>query len=114
MMALVHRFPHTVRPNMMSFVVMSFIGATAGAIGAEAGLAFLGLGDPNSISWGTMLYWANNGGAMLTSQWAWLVAPTLMLSLITLSLTLINFGLDALSNPHLREERYCLTICDNR
>jgi peptide/nickel transport system permease protein len=93
-----------VLPNMMSFVVMSFIGAAAGAIGAEAGLAFLGLGDPNTISWGTMLYWANNGGAMLTGQWAWLAAPTLMLSLITLSLTLINFGVDALSNPHLREE----------
>ena len=93
-----------VMPNMMSFVVMSFIGAANGAIGAEAGLAFLGLGDPNTISWGTMLYWANNGGAMLTGQWAWLAAPTLMLSLITLSLTLINFGVDALSNPHLREE----------
>jgi peptide/nickel transport system permease protein len=51
-----------------------------------------------------MLYWANNGGAMLTGQWFWLAAPTLMLSLITLSLTLINFGVDALSNPHLREE----------
>lgn len=93
-----------VMPNMMSFVVMSFIGAANGAIGAEAGLAFLGLGDPNSISWGTMLFWANNGGAMLTGQWAWLAAPTLMLSLITLSLTMINFGVDALSNPHLREE----------
>lgn len=93
-----------VMPNMMSFVVMSFIGAANGAIGAEAGLAFLGLGDPNSISWGTMLYWANNGGALLTGQWAWLAAPTLMLSLITLSLTLVNFGVDALSNPHLREE----------
>jgi peptide/nickel transport system permease protein len=93
-----------VMPNMMSFVVMSFIGAANGAIGAEAGLAFLGLGDPNTISWGTMLYWANNGGAMLTGQWAWLAAPTLMLALITLSLTLINFGVDALSNPHLREE----------
>jgi peptide/nickel transport system permease protein len=93
-----------VMPNMMSFVVMSFIGAANGAIGAEAGLAFLGLGDPNSISWGTMLFWANNGGAMLTGQWAWLAAPTLALSLITLSLTMINFGVDALSNPHLREE----------
>lgn len=93
-----------VMPNMMSFVVISFIGAAMGAIGAEAGLAFLGIGDPNSISWGTMLFWANNGGALLTGQWAWLAAPTLMLSLITLSLTLINFGVDALSNPHLREE----------
>lgn len=93
-----------VMPNMMSFVVMSYIGAANGAIGAEAGLEFLGLGDPNTISWGTMAYWANNGGAMLTGSWAWLAAPGLMLALIATSLTLINFGVDALSNPHLREE----------
>jgi peptide/nickel transport system permease protein len=83
---------------------MSFIGAAGGAIGGEAGLAFLGLGDPNSISWGTMLYWANTNGAMLTGQWAWLAAPTLMLSLISLALILVNFGVDAISNPQLREE----------
>jgi peptide/nickel transport system permease protein len=93
-----------VMPNMMSFVVIGFIGAANGAIGGEAGLAFLGLGDPNTISWGSMLYWANAGSAMLTGQYAWLIAPGLMLSLITLSLTLINFGVDALSNPRLREE----------
>ena len=58
-----------IMPNMMSLVVVGFIGAANGAIGAEAGLAFLGLGDPKTISWGTMLYWANNGGAMLTGQW---------------------------------------------
>ena len=93
-----------VMPNMMSFVVMSFIGAANGAIGAEAGLAFLGLGDPSTISWGSMLYWANTNSAMLTGQYAWLIAPGLMLSLITLALTLVNFGVDALSNPRLREE----------
>jgi len=93
-----------VMPNMTSLVVLAFIGAAMGAIGAEAGLEFLGLGDPRTISWGTMLYWANNGGAMLTGQWAWLVAPGLALALLTSSLILINFGVDALSNPQLREE----------
>ena len=41
---------------------------------------------------------------MLTGQWAWLVAPGLALALLMTALTLINFGIDALSNPHLREE----------
>jgi peptide/nickel transport system permease protein len=41
---------------------------------------------------------------MLTGQWAWLVAPGLALALLTTSLILINFGVDALSNPHLQEE----------
>src|SRR6476661_4453585 len=93
-----------IMPNMISLVVLSYIGAANGAIGAEAGLEFLGLGDPSTVSWGTMLYWANNGGAMLTGQWAWLAAPGLALALLTTSLILINFGVDALSNPQLREE----------
>ncbi|MFL5734308.1 MAG: ABC transporter permease [Chloroflexia bacterium] len=93
-----------IMPNMISLVVLSYIGAAMGAIGAEAGLEFLGLGDPNTVSWGTMLYWANNGGALLTGQWAWLVTPGLALAFLTMSLILINFGVDALSNPQLREE----------
>jgi peptide/nickel transport system permease protein len=91
-------------PNMMSLIVLGYIGAANGAIGAAAGLQFLGLGDPTTVSWGSMLYWANNGGAMITGQWAWLITPGLALALLTSSLMLINFGVDALSNPHLREE----------
>ena len=89
---------------MLSLTVASFVGAAAGAIGAEAGLAFLGLGDPDTISWGTTTYWATNSGALLTGQWAWIGAPGLLLALLMTSLTLINFGVDALSNPHLRED----------
>ncbi|MFG3690211.1 ABC transporter permease [Micromonospora sp. NPDC047740] len=91
-------------PNMTSLIVVGFMGAALGAIGGEAGLAFLGLGDPLTVSWGTMLNQASLGGAMLTGQWAWLIAPGLALSLLITSFTLINFGIDALSNPHLRED----------
>ncbi|GCE31226.1 peptide ABC transporter permease [Dictyobacter alpinus] len=91
-------------PNMLSLTVLSYISAAIGAIGAEAGLEFLGVGDPSTISWGMMLYWANNGGALVTGQWAWLIAPGLALAGITSCLMLINFGVDALSNPQLREE----------
>lgn len=92
-----------IMPNMMSLVVAGFLGAAGGAIGAEAGLEFLGLGDPTTVSWGTMLFWANNSGAMLTGQWVWLGLPGLCIALLLTALTLINFGVDALSNPHLRE-----------
>jgi peptide/nickel transport system permease protein len=93
-----------IMPNMTSLIVASYIGAAGAAIGAEAGLSFIGVGDPTSISWGTMLYWADNSGALLTGQWGWLIPPGLMLALLITSLTLINFGVDAISNPHLREE----------
>ncbi|WP_020389027.1 ABC transporter permease [Kribbella catacumbae] len=91
-------------PNMTSLVVVGFMGACLGAIGGEAGLAFLGLGDPTTTSWGTMLNQANTGGAMLTGQWAWLIAPGVAFAGLMTALTLINFGVDALSNPHLRED----------
>lgn len=91
-------------PNMTSLIVVGFMGAALGAIGGEAGLAFLGLGDPQTVSWGTMLNQASLGGALLTGQWAWLVAPGMALALLITSFTLINFGVDALSNPHLRED----------
>jgi len=91
-------------PNMLSLTALGFIGAAIAAIGAEAGLEFLGIGDPSTLSWGTMLYWANNGGALVSGQWAWLVAPGLALAAITSCLMMINFGVDALSNPQLREE----------
>ena len=95
---------YEIAPNMTSLIVVGFMGSALGAIGAEAGLAFLGLGDPQTVSWGTMLNHANAGGALVTGQWAWLVAPGLILALLITALTLINFGVDALSNPHLRED----------
>ena len=51
-----------------------------------------------------MLQWANNSGALLTGQWAWLIPPGICLALLITALTFINFGVDAISNPHLREE----------
>ncbi|GAA3732299.1 hypothetical protein GCM10022225_12900 [Plantactinospora mayteni] len=95
---------HEIVPNMTSLIVVGFMGAALGAIGGEAGLAFLGLGDPQTVSWGTMLNQASLGGALLSGQWAWLIAPGAALALLITSFTLINFGIDALSNPHLRED----------
>jgi peptide/nickel transport system permease protein len=90
-------------PNMTSLIVGSFFGAATAAILAEAGLEFLGLGDSSIVSWGTMLFWAQNSNALLTGQWSLLFAPGLCIALLATSLTLINFGVDGISNPRLRE-----------
>lgn len=92
-----------IMPNMTSIIVANFIAAALGAIGAESSLAFLGLGDPNTMSWGAMLFWSQNGSAMLTGQWQWIFMPGLCIALLCLSLTFINFGLDAIGNPRLRQ-----------
>ena len=60
-----------------------------------------------------MLFWAQNSNALLTGQWVLLFAPGLCIALLATSLTLINFGVDGISNPRLREgsndEHGCLT-----
>lgn len=94
---------HEILPNMTSLIAGSFFGAATAAILAEAGLEFLGLGDSSIVSWGTILYWAQNSNALLTGQWILLFAPGLCIALLAMSLTLINFGVDAISNPRLRE-----------
>lgn len=91
-------------PNMLSYIIANFFGAVTGAILAEAGLEFLGLGNPSITSWGTMIYWAQNGDALLNGQWAWVLAPGLCIALLATSLTLINFGIDAIANPRLQED----------
>jgi len=90
-------------PNMTSLLAANFLAAATAAVLAEAGLEFLGLGNPNTISWGTMLYWAQNSNALLTGQWLQIFAPGLCVALLATALSLVNFGIDALSNPRLRE-----------
>ena len=93
-----------IMPNMTSLVVGGFVGAATGAIGAEAGLAFLGLGDSDVGQLGHDAgYQANAQGALVQGLWLWLLVPGLALALLITSLTFINFGVDLLSNPHLRE-----------
>ena len=91
-------------PNMTSLVAGSFFGAATAAVMAEASLEFLGLGNPATVSWGTILYQAQQQNALLTGQWLMVFAPGLAIALLALSFTLINFGVDALSNPRLREK----------
>jgi len=91
-------------PNMLSLVMANFFGASSFGLLTVVGLQFLGLGDPNATSWGSMLYWANNSGALLNGQWGWILAPGVCIALFGMSLVLVNFGIDALSNPRLRED----------
>ena len=89
-------------PNMISLVMSSWIGAVIFVIVTEATLAFLGLGNPNAISWGTSLYWAQNNQALLTHAWWTFFFPGACIALVGFSLTLINYGIDEISNPRLR------------
>ena len=91
-----------VLPNMTSLIVAIFLGAALYAVVAAAGLQFIGLGDPNSLSWGTMLYWAQANGALLAGSPQWVLAPGLCIAAVGAAFALLNYAFDEISNPALR------------
>ena len=92
-------------PNMTSLVVSSWIGAILYVILTQATLEFIGLGNPNNVSWGTVLYWAQNNQAMLNNAWWTFIPPGMAIAMVGLALTLINYGIDEITNPRLRVEK---------
>jgi peptide/nickel transport system permease protein len=94
-------FAHIV-PNMFGVLVANFFGAALYAVLAEAGLDFLGLGNVSEVSWGTMLYWAQNGNALLLGAWAYLLLPGLCILLLGTGFGLLNFAVDEVADPRLR------------
>ena len=89
-------------PNMTSLIVANFLGAAVYAVLAAAGLQFLGLGDPNDLSWGTMLFWAENNGALLAGSPMWAIAPGICIALLGGAFALLNYAFDEIANPALR------------
>lgn len=89
-------------PNMLSIIVASFIGSTIFAIGAQAALEFLGLGNPGRVSWGTNLYWAQNDAGLLTGAWWTFVPAGVCIALVAFAFAMINYGIDEITNPRLR------------
>lgn len=91
-----------VLPNMVSLVFNTFISMIAWGIFGEAFLRFLGIGSTLAPSWGNMLNASQNGNAMMQGAWWWFIPPGLSITLVILSLTLINYGIDQVSNPRLQ------------
>jgi peptide/nickel transport system permease protein len=89
-------------PNLISIVGINFIGSVIFAVITEATLEFLGLGDPNTVSWGIMLYNAQNSSALSVGAWWDLLSPCVALAVLGLGLALINFAIDEIANPRLR------------
>jgi peptide/nickel transport system permease protein len=89
-------------PNLISIVFGGFLGTVIYAMGAEAALGFLGLGDATEVSWGSMLYWAQVSSSLYTGAWWEMLVPAIALSLTGGALALINMSIDQVSNPKLK------------
>jgi peptide/nickel transport system permease protein len=97
-------------PNMMSLVVSSFFGNVVYAIGADVGLAFLGFENVTTVSWGTMMYWAQNNSALLQGSWWTFVPPGLCVALVAFATTLLIYAVDEVTNPRLRSEKEITSV----
>lgn len=94
-----------VLPNVMPVVLAQTTLLVAEAIIMESTLAFLGLGDPATISWGGILQEARNAGAVSSGIWWYMIPPGLAIALVALSFTLCGRALEGVLNPRLRERR---------
>ena len=90
-------------PNVLPLTFLYIAFAVNIAILAEASLAFLGFGDPNSVSWGTMLFEAYNADAHRHGWW-WIITPGVALSLIVISVFSIARAYERLTNPELEAQ----------
>jgi len=89
-------------PNELPIIISQFIFSVIFAILTQAGLAFLGLASPEQLTWGNMLYFAQNDEALSSGAWWWFVPPGLCIALFGMGLALINFSLDEILNPRLK------------
>ncbi len=94
-----------VMPNMLAILGSSFISTVIYAIMTEATLEFLGLGDPLSVTWGVMLYNAQQTSAIRIGAWWEILAPSMALASLAIGLALVNFSIDEISNPKLRAQK---------
>ncbi|WP_249975248.1 ABC transporter permease subunit [Vreelandella olivaria] len=91
-------------PNVMPLVFLELAIIVGVSIIAEATLSFLGLGPPQSISWGGILHNARLSGAWREAWW-WNLPPGLLIMITVLSVFFISRSLELVANPRLRARR---------
>jgi len=90
-------------PNIIPLIFANAIVGIVNAILAESGLSFLGLGDPTKPSWGLILRYANEAGAMATGRLWFIIPPGICIMLIAIGFAFSSYSLDQILNPRLRE-----------
>ncbi len=94
-----------IMPTLTSLIMATFLGSAVFAVLTAAGLQFVGLGNPNAQSWGTMLYWAQNNEALGAGMPLWAIMPGVCIALLGGAFAFLNYAFDEISNPALRPVR---------
>jgi peptide/nickel transport system permease protein len=90
-------------PNVLPLSLLYMTFRVTSAIIIEAALAFLGFGDPSTVSWGMMLQWVWKTGHMFQAPY-WLLPPGICISLLTLSFYMLGRAMEEVLDPRLRKE----------
>lgn len=90
-----------VLPNVMPLVLVSSTLTIAGAILSETTLAFLGLGNPNEVTWGTMIQQAVTDGAVTRGAWWYLLPPGVAIVIVVLGFTMMGRAVEHILNPRM-------------
>lgn len=88
-------------PQVLPYMFASMALGVPGAILAEAGISFLGLGDPSIVTWGQILNEAQKANAVATGAWWWVLPPGLGIAIVGLTFVLVGHALDKILNPKL-------------
>ena len=89
-------------PRLTTLGVSQFVRTANVAVFLESALAFLGLGDPTRISWGSMLFFANARSAFLTDAWLWwIVPPGVALTMVIVGFAFVGYALEERTDPRL-------------
>ncbi|WP_209424994.1 ABC transporter permease [Pararhodobacter sp. SW119] len=90
-----------IAPNVLPLALVSTAFALAWAIITEASIGFLGFGDPNVISWGSILYDAYASQVMYRAPW-WVVPPGIAIMILVSAVYFIGRAYEQVINPRLR------------
>ncbi|MFB9328074.1 ABC transporter permease [Paenibacillus aurantiacus] len=80
-------------PNLLPIIAANFVSVTTQAVLAEAGLSFLGIGDPRNVSWGTILALAHTNNAIMYDAWWWIIPPGLAIASFCFGFVLLGNGM---------------------
>jgi peptide/nickel transport system permease protein len=98
-----HLVSRHIFPNVLPVLFANTVLTVALSILSETTLSLLGLGDPNSISWGTTIEEAFTNGALTAGYWWWIIPPGVAIVMVTLSFTMCGYALDEILSPKLRD-----------
>lgn len=99
----IHIMRRHILPGIGLLLAAGFVSAAGRAVMLEAGLAFLGIGDPTTSSWGSIMRDALDfGGIFYTNAWAWwLLPPVVAVAVLLLGLTLLGIEFERRLHPRL-------------